>query len=264
MELQMTRLILALAILLVAGCNTALQPRVTTFNGHLTEIATAGDRGTTVVFESGLGDDWRPWDGVAADVALHARVFTYSRPGYGHSDAPTSQRDGTHIVEELRGLLAAEGYAPPYILVGHSFGGAYMELFARAHPGEVSGLVTVDGRPANFLTACEAAKLPMCGLPDDTLATLPPVQVDEYEAFAALSEEIRAAGPLGPYPVRVLTASQSTSARQALWESMQAALAAEAVDGRQTIFRGAGHYLQLERSREVADIIEELVATPAR
>jgi pimeloyl-ACP methyl ester carboxylesterase len=48
------------------------------------------------------------------------------------------------IVEELRHTLRAAGLPPPYILVGHSMGGLYMQEFARAHPDEVAGVVLVD------------------------------------------------------------------------------------------------------------------------
>jgi pimeloyl-ACP methyl ester carboxylesterase len=48
------------------------------------------------------------------------------------------------IVEELRRNLKHKGLSPPYILVGHSLGGLYMQLFARRYPQEVSGIVLVD------------------------------------------------------------------------------------------------------------------------
>ncbi|MCX7121680.1 MAG: alpha/beta fold hydrolase [Gammaproteobacteria bacterium] len=38
---------------------------------------------------------------------------------------------------------------PPYILVGHSVGGLYMQLFAREYPHEVSGVVLVDSVSPN-------------------------------------------------------------------------------------------------------------------
>jgi pimeloyl-ACP methyl ester carboxylesterase len=53
-------------------------------------------------------------------------------------------RDGQTVVEELRQVLRQKGLKPPYVLVGHSLGGLYTQLFARAYPDEVSGLVLVD------------------------------------------------------------------------------------------------------------------------
>jgi len=227
------------------------------------EVFEAGAGDTTVVFESGLGDDWTPWQQVADRVSTRARVFAYSRPGYGHSDPVDDPRDATHIVEELRTLLAAHGGEPPYVLVGHSFGGAYMELFAKAHPEEVDGLVLVDPRHRDFSAACAEAGFDGCTIPEAVAAPLPAVQLAEYEAFASTSDEIRAAGTFGAYPVRVLTATSHGFAPEveALWVSMLGTLADEAADGEQKVFAGGEHYLQLQHPEDVAEAVVEIVAS---
>jgi len=247
---------------LFAGCASRVPARLETVNGHQVEVATAGAGGAaTVVFEAGLGNDWTPWDRVASEVALRTRVFAYSRPGYGASDPATSPRDPRQIVEELRVLLASLGYAPPFVLVGHSMGGTYMELFAKAHPEEVLGVVLVEPRHRDFLSVCEAAKLDLCGIPEATLATQAPSVIAEYHAFALAAEQIRAAGSFGAYPVRVLTATNhpTSAAREALWEMMLGSLAAEAVNGEQVIVQGSGHYVQLDRPETVVQTILALL-----
>lgn len=242
----------------LTACSSRVPARVQIVDGREVEIATAGAGGSaTVVFEAGLGDDWTSWDDVAGEVARHARVFAYSRPGYGASGPMTSSRDPVQIVAELRSLLASQGYAPPFVLVGHSMGGTYMELFARSHPDEVVGVVLVDPRHRDFLDACEAARLDSCGIPESLLSTQAPAEIAEYHAFPMISAEIRAAGTFGRYPVRVLTATEHpvTPARETLWRSMLASLAAEAADGTQTLVRGSGHYIQLDRPDEVVRAI---------
>lgn len=260
---------LAWAASLIAACSTEIPARVVIVNGQEIEIATAGPDGeATVVFEAGLGDDWTPWDEVASDVASRAPVFAYSRPGYGASGPVTTPRDAAQIVEELRTLLAAQGYEPPYVLVGHSFGGTYLELFAKAHPDEVLGAVLVDPRHRDFLDTCEAAKLDGCGIPEAALAEQGRAVIDEYRAFALASEQIEQAGEFGAYPVRVLTATKSdgSAQRQALWEASGAELAAEAVDGDQIIVKGAEHYIQLDRPDLVVSTIVAMLpaSTPKR
>lgn len=245
-------------LVLPTACSSRIPARVEVVAGHQVEIATAGKEGTaTVVFEAGLGEDWTHWDEVAAEVARHTRVFAYSRPGYGASGPATTARDPRTIVEELRALLAAQGYGPPYVLVGHSNGGGYMELFAKSHADEVAGVVLVDPRHRDFLTSCEAAMLDLCGIPAATLALKAPALAAEYRAYALASAEMRAAGGFGHYPVRVLTASKvsGSTARQALWKATHAALAAEAADGKQIIVAGSGHHIQLDRPGEVVDAI---------
>ena len=247
-----------LALVLFAACGSTVPAQVATVDGHHIETASAGSGGAaTVVFEAGLGDDWTPWDEVANEVAQQARVFAYSRPGYGASDPPWTPRNPAQIVEELHALLADEGYAPPYLLVGHSMGGTYMELYAKSHPDEVVGVVLVDPRHRDFLAVCEAAELDQCGIPESVLVTQAPAVIAEYHDFAAASAEIDAAGRFGPYPVRVLTATVHpvSPAREELWESMLASLAAEAPDGEQIIVEGSSHYIQLDRPDVVADTI---------
>jgi pimeloyl-ACP methyl ester carboxylesterase len=230
------------------------------------EVVEYGAGDTTVVFESGLGDDWTPWDEVAKTVATQARTFAYSRPGYGLSAPSQEPRDAAHIVEELRAVLATRDLAPPYVLVGHSFGGAYMELFAKAHPEEVTGIVLVDPRHRDFTAACAEAGLEGCAPPPSVVASLPQVQIDELEEYAHVSDEIRAVGGFGPYPVRVLTATSHGFAPEleVLWEAMLGSLANEAADGAQSLFVGAGHYLQVERAHEVAQVILSLIPAPER
>jgi len=260
-----SRLLLITTLVLIAACGSKVPARVETIDGHEIEIATAGSGGAaTVVFEAGLGDDWTSWDNVASRVAQHTRIFAYSRPGYGASGPATTPRDPRQIVEELRALLAHEGYAPPYVLVGHSFGGMYMELFAKAHPDEVIGAVLVDPRHRDFLATCEAAALDNCGIPEPLLRTQGPSSIAEYRAFPLGSDEIRAAGTFGAYPVRVLTATKHpvSPAREKLWETMLGELAAEASNGEQIIVSGAGHYIQLDRPAVVVQAILEMLPTP--
>lgn len=251
-----------LALTTLVACGTRLTPTIAHVPGHAVEVVEVGAGDATVVFESGLGDDWAPWDRVAGAVASRARVFAYSRPGYGHSDPSDAPRTATRIVEDLRTLLAARGFAPPYIVVGHSFGGTYMELFAKAHPDEVLGLVLVDSRPRDFTAACQAVGLDGCTIPASAVSSLSKVEQNEFRAFASTSDEIRAAGAFGRYPVRVLTATSHRSfdpTAEALWKSIHGSLAKEASHGEQILFEGAGHYLQIDRAQEVAEVILSLV-----
>jgi pimeloyl-ACP methyl ester carboxylesterase len=247
-----------LALSLLSAC-THLRSELVDYDGRTIEVVDAGEGETTVVFESGLGDGWSPWDKVADDISDDARIFAYSRPGYGRSDATSTSRDPAQIVEELRGLLSAQRLAPPYVLVGHSFGGTYMELFAKAHPEEVDAVVLVDPRPKDFLQSCEQQGLDMCGIDDDTLATQPEPDQAEYTAFAEASEQIT--GEFGGYPVRVLTATEHAGASDAwssLWQSSQEDLADEAEDGEQIVIEGP-HYLQLSRRQDVSDVIRSVL-----
>ena len=115
------------------------------------EIALVKNRNPVVVLENGLGTDMMLWDAVFRGISKNNTVIAYNRAGHGNSSAPKAKRSGQTIVSELRALLKSQGLHPPYILVGHSAGGLYMQLFARQYPDEVAGLVLVDStNPKQF------------------------------------------------------------------------------------------------------------------
>lgn len=121
-------------------------PVVETIAGRQVESLTIAHPASkqVVVFEGGSRNTIDKWGVVPRQLAREATVFAYHRPGYGASEAAATPRDGRTIVEELRAVLRHKGLQPPYVLVGHSLGGLYMQLFARAYPGEVKGLVLID------------------------------------------------------------------------------------------------------------------------
>jgi pimeloyl-ACP methyl ester carboxylesterase len=111
---------------------------------HQTRIEGEGPR--SVILESGLGDTLDVWQDVQHRIADRcSRTLAYTRAGYQGSDPPENGlRDAATIVAELRQELHRQRIPPPYVLVGHSLGGLYMQYFARNYPEEVAGLVLVD------------------------------------------------------------------------------------------------------------------------
>ena len=97
-----------------------------------------------VVFENGLRGTLDGWEKVVDALVPDMSVFAYNRAGYGKSEGSSNPRDGRHIVEELHTTLQHQRLKPPYVLVGHSLGGLYMQLYARTYPQEVKGIVLVD------------------------------------------------------------------------------------------------------------------------
>ena len=85
-----------------------------------------GSGSPTVVFEAGAGEKLDTWDPVQFEVSKLTRTYAYSRRGYTGA-LMTGHRDATTIVEELRADLRDRQIAPPYVLVGHSIGGLYVQ-----------------------------------------------------------------------------------------------------------------------------------------
>jgi pimeloyl-ACP methyl ester carboxylesterase len=113
-------------------------------DGRSIRMLLAGRGDSTVVFENGAGPPLEMWGMVQPDVSNFARTVSYDRAGVGLSDDGPLPRDGRRIAAELRRARLLVGIAPPYILVGASFGGPYIRIFAGMYPGDVSGMVLVD------------------------------------------------------------------------------------------------------------------------
>ena len=102
------------------------------------------DVGPSVIFESGIGATSQNWAKIQEAVSQFAHTVSYDRLGLGWSTPAVSERIPSKVVEELRAMLQAAGITPPYLLVGHSFGGLVMRYFAARYPDEVVGAVLVD------------------------------------------------------------------------------------------------------------------------
>lgn len=205
------------ATLIIPAAAQAPAPRMVEVDGRAVRVMTAGfehlERGQpVVVFENGRGTALNNWGPVFAEVAAFAPAVAYNRGGIVGSEwdgePPTPERR----VAQLRALLAELDAPPPYVLVGHSWGGPLIRVFAGHHPDEVAGLVYVD--PTDF-SQSPAQQLALEGLgpseDDPTMqayietersreAQLPPaVQAEMDVLMAFLEEEVEARG-LGPEP----------------------------------------------------------------
>lgn len=120
--------------------------------GHRLHIHATGNRGPVVVFDAALGGSSISWTFVQAPVAEFARAVSYDRAGFGWSDAGPLPRTAGRAADELRVLLDRAGERPPFVVVGHSYGGLVMRIFAARYRADVAGIVLVDpAEPEDWL-----------------------------------------------------------------------------------------------------------------
>ena len=100
----------------------------------------------TILLEAGGGMDSREWNRLAPKLAHEtgATIVSYDRAGFGKSDLPEIAHDMRVEVEWLWQGLQKLGLQKDLILVGHSFGGWMIRLFASEHPETVRGMVFID------------------------------------------------------------------------------------------------------------------------
>jgi pimeloyl-ACP methyl ester carboxylesterase len=121
--------------------------KITKIGTHSLHAIVTGRENTnhpTIILESGMGGCSLDWSLVQPELAKHTRVISYDRAGFGWSTETVDEPTCKKYVADLRSLLSKLGLAPPYLLVGHSYGGMIMRLFASEHPEEVIGIVLVD------------------------------------------------------------------------------------------------------------------------
>jgi pimeloyl-ACP methyl ester carboxylesterase len=98
----------------------------------------------TVLFEAGIAATNLNWFHIQETVSRFAATASYDRSGLGWSSPSRTARTPSNLAAELHELLLGAGLKPPFILVGHSFGGLVIRRFALLYPEEVASIVLVD------------------------------------------------------------------------------------------------------------------------
>lgn len=233
-------------------------------DGGSLHLRCTGSGDVTVVLVAGWGAGADAWSGVEPQLADEARVCAYDRFGLGSSDAPPEVQTFETQAADLHALLEAAGEPGPYVLAGHSFGGAEAVTFASTFADEVAGLVLVDASPATWpATVCSVeAYAGGCAVMHDP--SLDPERLDVFGAFGAVA----AIESLGDLPMAVVTAAHRTDptldaaelARlDSVWAEGVERWASLSTASSVVTVEDAGHDIHVERPELVAGEIAALL-----
>jgi len=242
--------------------------------GRRLVLTTGGLGAPTVVLETGLGAEADEWAPVQRALAPHATVCRYDRAGRGASDPATKPRSAADLVSDLHALLQGAALPPPYLLVGHSFGGLLVRLFAHRHRDLVAGVVLVDAMHEDqFDLLGPTFPPPRAGEPAALVDTREfwsrgwrdPRSTKEGLDLVASCEQARKIGSLGDLPLHVLSAGTFLNQPlvpeamrphlQRIWDGLQRRLAGLSSRSTHGTIPGCGHFLQREAPQEVAAVI---------
>lgn len=189
--------------------------------GRRMYVECRGKGSPTVVIVAGgraSAEDWTtPAPGkpdVFSAVAGFTRVCAYDRPGTplgkkpSRSDPVPQPVTAGDSASDLHALVAVAGIATPFVIVGHSYGGLVVRLYAMTYPGDVDGMVLVDAlteglRAAETPAEWAVQRRLLDGDLTEALREYPPIErADADRSF----DQILAAAPLRPMPLVVLSA----------------------------------------------------------
>lgn len=246
--------------------------------GYYLYMESAGVGSPTVIFECGMGCGAASLANLAAEVQHFTRTIIYDRAGLGQSDPAPKPRTSQDVVDDLWRLLQQAQIDGPYLLVGHSFAGLHLRLFAHQHPQVVAGLVLLDAsHPDQTLRELQLLPPPSPNEPaaiTKARTTLTaewhdPLDNEEGIAIAASATQVRATGHLGALPLVVITAGidegeegfppELARASAANWLAMQKELVALSHNSTHIIATESDHSIQDCQPELVVDVIRQLV-----
>lgn len=103
-------------------------------------------RGTPILFEAGGGDTAAVWKNILPDIAqiTGTTLIAYDRTGFGSSTFNLQRHSILNGIIGLETALHQLGYDQHVLLVAHSQGGIYAQLYAYRHPRQIKGAVLID------------------------------------------------------------------------------------------------------------------------
>lgn len=253
--------------------------------GHRLYLECSGTGSPTVLLSNGAGEHTPSWAWIAPTVARDTRVCAYDRAGLGWSSSVGGSQDAVQLAADLHALLQAAHVPGPYVLAGHSVGGAYGMVFAARYPSEVAGMVLLDSSSPEQFTlpsypsfysgyrhvsalfptlarlglARPTFGIGFAGLPATarsqeqafvSTATEQNGQRDEWSMLPTAFNQAKALRDFGSKPLIVITASKG---QMTGWPAVQNKLATLSTNSAHRTIGGAEHAALLDDQRFAAN-----------
>nr|WP_299342940.1 alpha/beta hydrolase [Allomuricauda sp.] len=262
MKKSVTYLIVILATVYLTNCSTLHGVTEETINGKNVQFFEKGDGSPTIVFETGLGPTIETWSPILDTLSTFTKVFAYNRPGYGTSTIINTPRTSMEVAKQLRDNLKSKNIPPPYILVGHSAGGLFVNMFARQYPSEVAGVVFLDAsHPEQFEYFRDHHRM----LYDILIMSIKKSNRHyELDLVKNVNSDFKNAPKFPNVPSLVLTAGKKSSLLETKklrekWLSFQRELTSLSSQGLHKTAKGSGHFIHQDRPDLVINEIRNMV-----
>lgn len=275
-------LLVVSAVLVLVGCGGDSRPKavkaeslpgyVVEADGHKVYFDCEGKGSPTVVFVSGWGGDSSNWVSVFDRTSHLTRSCAYDRYGTGLTSAygtlPQKPRDAHDQVRELEHLLENADIAKPYVLVGHSWGGALARLYAGTHD-DVKGVVFVDSAAPGQDSALVAALPPKRAAEPQLFSEVrhmlraKPLENPEYLDWGKSLDEVGEVTSLGDRPEIVITAGSTFGGDEGVllpvWARLQNKLAGLSSQSVHVLAPASSHFVQADAPDVVQAAVRAVV-----
>ena len=234
-----------------------------------------GNGSPTVVLVSGLDSPQASWDSVVPDLAAMTTVVTYDRAGVGKSEIGALPAHGEQSAKDLHALLDALDVPRPFILVGHSFGGFVVRLFASMYPDGMGGLILEETQHEDNLKELRnILKGKDLEAYDQMLVDMfrePEIPKTEADFRNVTREQVRKSKPLPRMPLVILTCPDRAKAMPPVFSAgaieemakldlaLMDRLAASIPGGRHILVEGTGHYIHVDRPQALIAPVAEMI-----
>jgi len=258
-----TIMIVIVSLLLMTSCNNdddntpSLTPTNMVDAGDYNLYAESlGEGEHTLVFESGLGDNYEVWYQLLG-LSETNQVIAYNRAGYEPSEVANNDRDIIQLAEDLHQVILSKSQNDRVILVGHSLGGAVIRYYAIQHPEMVEALLFVD--PSH-----EVYGMPSQDYEDGLVENLNNLDLfhvaKEAEQLIENLQILAQLPTLPDVPTIVLSSIRDREGEDALnWVNAHATLGESVTDFTHITTENSGHYIQIEVPQLVYEAITALL-----
>jgi len=230
-------------------------------DGRMFEFALAGSGVLPIVLVNGSGGHLDSWYRMFDKLAEIGPVLAYNRPGIGKSSHSSDPQTVSACANDLVAVLRGARLSPPWIIVGHSFGGLIANYLARVEPVRVGGLILLDATAPADIDAASHASQSSGWFARLAAVFAPKVQHSEICNSSASVAEIERAGPFPSIPLMVVTGAKSATgwtvpkAFREMRLRHQQDLTKLSPMGRQIVAIKSGHFPQMNEPELVVQAI---------
>ena len=221
-----------------------------------------GKGSPSVILVSGFGATQSYWNPVIPELAEQTTVLTFDRAGIGKSEINDLATHGLQSAKDLHVILEKMEIPKPSLLIGHSYGGDVVRLFASLYPKDMGGMILEDAQHEGVLDEQrKILKGKDLEILEDMVTKFSPPENPETEGDYRIItiEQLKNYKRLPDIPFVVLTAGNRSQAMPPVFSEeakekiaklgveLQKKLVTLIPGGKHVIVEGVGHNIHLEK-----------------